>query len=105
VTFNGPLTGTGTLTIVGGTVNLNCANALPLTVVGQGTLVIGGSITGPVTTQGSGTVQNSANNKLWRPVRLMRNLTGSIRKRKGLRPMTPRPTDDSVHLLSSAWSR
>ena len=64
MTFNGPLTGTGTLTIVGGTVNLNCANALPLTVVGQGTLVIGGSINGPVTTQGSGTVQNSANNKI-----------------------------------------
>ena len=63
MTFNGPLTGTRTLTIVGGTVNLNCANALPLTVVGQGTLVIGGSITGPVTTQGSGTVQNSVNNK------------------------------------------
>jgi len=63
VTFNGPLTGTGNLTITGGTVNLNCANILPLTVVTQGTLVIGGSITGPVTTQGSGTVLNSPNNK------------------------------------------
>jgi subtilase-type serine protease len=63
VTFNGPLTGTGTLTIVGGTVNLNCANILPMTVVENGTLVIGGSITGPVTTQGSGTVQNSPNSK------------------------------------------
>jgi subtilase-type serine protease len=63
VTFNGPLTGSGTLTIMGGTVNLNCANTLPMTVVNQGTLVIGGSITGTVTTQGSGTVQNSPNNK------------------------------------------
>jgi hypothetical protein len=61
VTFNGPLTGTGTLTIMGGIVNLNCANNLPQTVVTQGTLVIGGSITGPVTTQGSSTVQNSPN--------------------------------------------
>jgi subtilase-type serine protease len=59
VTFNGPVTGSGNLTIVGGTVNLNCANNLPSTVVTQGTLVIGGSITGPVTTQGSGTVQNT----------------------------------------------
>jgi hypothetical protein len=61
VTFNGPLTGSGTLTIVGGTVSLNCANILPLTLVSQGTLVIGGSITGPVTTQGTGTVQNTPN--------------------------------------------
>jgi hypothetical protein len=61
VTFNGPLTGSGTLTIVGGTVNLNCANILPLTLVSQGTLVIGGSITGPATTQGTGTVQNTPN--------------------------------------------
>jgi subtilase-type serine protease len=63
VTFNGPLTGSGNLTITGGTVNLNCANILPLTVVTHGSLVIGGSITGPVTTQGSGTVQDSPNNK------------------------------------------
>jgi hypothetical protein len=63
VTFNGPLTGTGTLTIIGGTVYLNCANNLPRTVVSQGTLVIGGSITGPVTTQGSGTVENSPNDQ------------------------------------------
>lgn len=63
VTFNGPLTGAGVLTIMGGTINLNCANNLPLTVVGQGTLVIGGSITGPVTTQGSGSVVNSPNDQ------------------------------------------
>jgi hypothetical protein len=31
------------------------------TLVSQGTLVIGGSITGPVTTSGSGTVVNSPN--------------------------------------------
>jgi subtilase-type serine protease len=61
VTFNGPLTGTGALTIMGGTVNLNCANNLPSTLVSSGTLVIGGSITGPVTTQGSGSVVNSPN--------------------------------------------
>jgi subtilase-type serine protease len=61
VTFNGPLTGSGALTITGGTVNLNCANNLPSTLVSQGTLVIGGSITGPVTTSGSGTVATSPN--------------------------------------------
>ncbi|MHB8382603.1 MAG: hypothetical protein ACYDC3_09745 [Candidatus Binataceae bacterium] len=61
-TFNGPLTGPGTLTIMGGVVNLNCANILSQTVVAQGTLIIGGSVAGPVTTQGSGTVQNSPNN-------------------------------------------
>jgi hypothetical protein len=32
-------------------------------VVESGTLVIGGSITGPITTKGSGTVVNSPNSK------------------------------------------
>jgi subtilase-type serine protease len=63
LTFNGPLTASGNLTTTGGTVNLNYANILPLTVVADGTLVIGGSITGPVTTQGSGTVKNSPSDK------------------------------------------
>jgi hypothetical protein len=61
VTFNGPLTGSGALTVMGGTVNLNCTNNLPLIVVTQGALVVGGSVSGPVTTQGIGTVQYTPN--------------------------------------------
>ena len=63
ITLNGPLSGAGTLTILGGTVNVNCPSVLSQIVVASGTLVIGSSITGPITTQGSGAVQTSLNSK------------------------------------------
>ncbi|MGO9451808.1 MAG: hypothetical protein ACLQDV_12335 [Candidatus Binataceae bacterium] len=63
ITLNGPLSGAGTLMIAGGTVNVNCASILSQTVVVSGTLVIGSSITGPITTEGTGAVETSLNSK------------------------------------------
>jgi hypothetical protein len=69
ITLNGPVTGAGSLsgagqlTIAGGTVHLNCPSTLAQTTVTQGTLVLGSTLSGPVTTQGSGKVKHSPNHK------------------------------------------
>ena len=63
ITLNGPISGDGTLTIAGGTVNVNCPSVVTQAVVSSGTLVIGSTITGPITTEGSGRVQHSPNSK------------------------------------------